>query len=85
MDIMCQINTEHKKNVRYENVHKVLYMLVLNFMYGCIEMALQCNELYLETLTDKVFELNPYDKCVTNKMVNGKQCTLVCYVDNKKV
>ena len=33
----------------------------------------------------KGFELNPYDICVENKMENGKQCTLVWYVDDKKV
>ena len=26
--------------------------------------------------------LNPYDRCVVNKMINGKQCTLAWYVDN---
>ena len=34
---------------------------------------------------DKGFELNQYDRCVANKMVNGKQCILVWYVDDKKV
>lgn len=36
VNIVCQINPEHKKNVRYENRRKVLYMLVLNVIYGCI-------------------------------------------------
>ena len=31
------------------------------------------------------FVLNPYDKCVANKMVNGKQCTVLWYVDDVKV
>ena len=30
------------------------------------------------------FELNPYDPCVTNKTINGKQLTLVWYVNNIK-
>ena len=34
---------------------------------------------------EKGFELNPYDIYVANKLVNGKQCTLVGYVDDKKV
>ena len=33
----------------------------------------------------KVFELNPYDRCVANKMVNGKHCTFVWHLDNNKV
>ena len=34
--IMCQINQEHMKNVRYDNGQKVLYMLVLFAIYGFI-------------------------------------------------
>ena len=31
------------------------------------------------------FELNPYNLCVANKTVNGKQCTVVWYVDDLKI
>jgi hypothetical protein len=31
------------------------------------------------------FELNPYDTCVANKTIDGKQCTLVWYVDDTKI
>ena len=31
------------------------------------------------------FELNPYDACVANKMVDGKQLTIVWHVDDIKV
>ena len=31
------------------------------------------------------FEQNPYNWCVVNKMVNGKQCTIVWHVDDLKV
>ena len=31
------------------------------------------------------FELNPYDMCVANAMINGKQCTIVWYVDDNKI
>ena len=34
---------------------------------------------------EKGFKLNPYDRYVKNKLVNGKQCTLVWYVDDNKV
>ena len=84
MDIMCQINQDQKKNMRYENGQKVLDILVLRTIYGCIESALQWYKLYSETLTEKCFELNPYDRCVENKVDNGKQCTLLWYVDEKK-
>jgi hypothetical protein len=31
------------------------------------------------------FVLNPYDVCVANKLVDGKQCTIVWYVDDTKI
>ena len=31
------------------------------------------------------FELNPYDLCVANKMINGSQCTIGFYVDDNKI
>ena len=37
------------------------------------------------TLKDIGFKLNPYDKCVANKMVNNKQCTVVFHVDDNKL
>ena len=49
VDIMCQINHERKKIVRYENGQKVLYMLVLRDIYGCLELDLQWYKLYSET------------------------------------
>ena len=31
------------------------------------------------------FKLNPYDRCVANKEINGKQCTIIWYVDDLKI
>ena len=31
------------------------------------------------------FELNPYDECVANKMINDKQCTIAWHVDDNKI
>ena len=50
VDIMCEINGKYKKHVRYEKVHKTLYLLTLRSIYGCIESALLWYSLYKETL-----------------------------------
>jgi hypothetical protein len=39
----------------------------------------------LGTLQGMGFELNPYDTCVGNKMIDGKQCIIVWYVDINKI
>ena len=85
VDIMCKVNPDHEKNVVYENGQKVLYMEILQAIYGCIESALRWYELYSETLKKEGFVINPYDRCVANKEINGKQCTIVWYVDDNKV
>ena len=31
------------------------------------------------------FVINPYDRCIANKMIDGKQCTIAWNVDDNKV
>ena len=85
VDIMCDVNEEHKPNVIYEKGKKVLYMWVTRAIYGCIESALLWYNLYADTLKDMGFKLNPYDRCIANKNINGKQCTIAWYVDDNFV
>jgi len=82
VDIMCDVNPEFLPDVRYENGKKVLYVQILKALYGMIESALLWYMLYTEVLQKEGFELNEYDKCVANKIINGKQCTLAFYVDD---
>jgi hypothetical protein len=51
-------------------------------LYGMIESALLWYTLYVEVLHKEGFEINPYDRCVANKVINGKQCTIAWYVDD---
>jgi len=38
-----------------------------------------------DTLVEWGFKMNDYDKCVANKTINGKQCTIIWHVDNLKI
>ena len=82
VDIMCDVNPEYKEDVRYENGKKVLYVQILRALYGMIESALLWYNLYTEVLLKEGFEINPYDRCVANKIINDKQCTIGWYVDD---
>ena len=31
------------------------------------------------------FGINPYDKCIANKTINGNQCTIGWYFDDNKI
>ena len=71
--------------VVYEGKQKVMYVELLKALYGTIRAA----RLFWEKLTRKLLEwgfvINPYDSCVANKMVNGKQLTVVWHVDDLKI
>ena len=59
-------------------------MKVLREIYVCIELALQWYNLYTQTLKAEGYILNEYDRCVAEKNINGKQCTVAWYVDDNK-
>ena len=82
---MFEVNPEYEQYVIKENGKKVLYVKILRAIYGCIESALLWYELYAKTLKGMGFKLNPYDRCVANKIIDGKQCTIAWYVDDNKI
>ena len=84
VDIFCQIDEKYKKFVVMEGKTKVLYVRLNKALYGCVQSALLWYELFSTTLKEMGFELNPYDPCVANKMINGRQCTVTWYVDDLK-
>ena len=57
---------------------------MLRAIYGCIESALQWYVLYKTTLENEGYELNSYDRCIANKMIDGRKCTICWYVDDNK-
>ena len=40
VDIICEVNPKHKKNICAENGVKLLYLRLLKALYGCMESAL---------------------------------------------
>ena len=85
VDIMCEVNSKHKKNIRVYNGVKLIYLRILKALYGCIESALLSYYLYANTLTSQGFLINPYDRCKVNITNKEKQYTIAWYVDDKKV
>ena len=85
VDILCQENPEFQQYAKVVKGKKVLYVEILQAIYGCIESALLWYDYYVDVLEKEGFVINPYDRCVANKMINGKQCTIVWYVDDNKI
>ena len=85
VDMMIEANPKYAAFVKIVKGRKVLYLRVLRAIYGCIESAMLWYRLFSSTLEDMGFVINPYDKCVANKEINGSQCTIVWYLDDAKV
>ena len=67
------------------NGKKVLYVKVKKAIYGLMKSALLFYRKLWTDLSNDGFKLNPYDPCVANKMVNGKQMTVCWHVDDLKM
>ncbi|KAG7353502.1 hypothetical protein IV203_002857 [Nitzschia inconspicua] len=74
LEILLRMEPSYCQYVAYENGKKVLYAQLDKALYGAVQSAL----LFWKKLTAFVvdvlgFEINPYDECVANKIINGKQ------------
>jgi hypothetical protein len=63
----------------------VLYVCLLNALYGIMKAALLYYQCFVTDLQSIGFSINPYDPCVANKNVKGKQLTVVWHVKDLKV
>jgi Reverse transcriptase (RNA-dependent DNA polymerase) len=77
--------THYQQFVRTENGRVILYVKLNKALYGTLKAALLFWRLLSEKLTGMGFIVNPYDCCVMNKTINGKQCTILWHVDDLKI
>jgi hypothetical protein len=85
VDILCKMKPEYALFVTCKNGVKVLYVQLLKAMYGCVKSALLWYSLLVQTLHGLGFELNPYEPCKANCLIEGSQCTIAWYVDDNKI
>eukprot|EP00934_Nitzschia_sp_Nitz4_P002612 Nitzschia sp. Nitz4//scaffold489_size5144//31//2646//NITZ4_009230-RA/size5144-processed-gene-0.1-mRNA-1//1//CDS//3329552897//2602//frame0 len=86
VDMLLETDSQmYEPFVCYEGRTKVIYVELLKALYGTLRAA----RLFWMTLTEKLeswgFTPNPYDPCVANKIVNGKQLTVAWHVDDLKI
>ena len=58
----------------------MLYLRALKNIYGIMKDVLLFYQQFVGYLMTIGFDLKPYDPCVTNKTISGKQLTLLWYV-----
>jgi len=68
-----------------KNGVKCLIVQCLNAIYGAMIASLLFYWKFTKSITLIGFEVNPYDPCVANRIVNGKQQTILYHVDDCKL
>ena len=63
----------------------MLYFKLAKYLYVILRSAMLFYKKLRGHLEGKGLELNPYDPCVVNKLVNGSQMTVRWYVDDLKI
>jgi hypothetical protein len=85
VDMLVDIDKElYESYVVQENNDKVLYVELLKALYGTLQAALLFYKKLKNDLESIGFKLNPYDPCVANRVINGKQHTITWHVDDLK-
>ena len=87
VDILVQIAPDTYKPfvTKDKKGNKQLLIQCQNALYGTMVASLLYYRKFTKSLLDIGFELNPYDPCVANKMVNEEQMTICFLVDDCKL
>ena len=86
-ELLTRVNpSKYHTYMSEENGKQVLYVELQKTLYGTLQaMLLFRKDLIHFLMTELGFVINTYDSCVVNKMINGKQCTIIWHVDNLKL
>jgi hypothetical protein len=63
----------------------VMYVKLKKALYGTLQAAMLFWKDFSEKLVLWGYAINPYDWCVPNKIIDGKQCTVVRHVNDLKI
>ena len=84
-DVMCRIHEKHKAFATIEGGRRLSYLMLNKALCGCVQSTLLWHELFSSTLLSNGFKLNPYDLCVANPTIDGKQCTTCWHAGDSKI
>ena len=83
VDLLIKVDPSYQSFVCHERGQRVIYTCLNKALYGTLQAAmLFWKELTKFVTTDLGFTINPYDSCVANKIIDGKQCTILWHVDD---
>jgi hypothetical protein len=86
VDLLLEIDRElYEPYLVQERGELTMYVELLKALYGTMRAARLFWERLSRQLIDWGFTPNPYDSCVVNKIVDGKQLTVAWHVDDLKI
>ena len=87
VDMLVKISPEVYSNyvTTDKKGNKQLLVQCLNALYGTMVASLLYYRKFTHSLKCKGYTMNPYDPCVWNKTIDGKQCTICFHVDDCKI
>ena len=81
VDMLLEIDESYQEFLVYEKGQKVLCVHILRAICGVLMSGILFYKKFRKALEAKTYEVNPYDPCVTNKIVNGTQHTVCWHVN----
>ena len=71
-----------RKHLQIDNGKWVIYVRCDKAIYGTMNAALLAYKKLAKLFTEWSFVMNPYDPCVWNKMIDGKQMSIMFHIDD---
>jgi len=84
-ELLTKLDPKIYNEYLYSNNGKPnMYVKLKKALYGTLQAIMLFWKDLTKTLMDWGLIVNPYDRCVANKMIDGKQCTDLWHVDDIK-
>ena len=82
VNYLLELDPTYRKYIVMENGRRVIYVVVLRAIYGMLVASLLFYKKLRGDLEGAGFIFNPYDPCIANRVVNGKQQTIRFHVND---
>jgi hypothetical protein len=85
VDLLLEIAPEsYEPFIVHENNKMVLYVRMLRALYGMLIASILYYKKFRKDIEGSGFHVIPYDPCVANRQVRGKQHTVTWHVNDLK-
>ena len=85
-ELLAKLSSETcQKYVHHKRRQAFIYWDLTVALYGTLKAALLFWIKLSKSLKARGFKINPYDWCITNKIIDGTHCTIMWHVDDQKI